>query len=183
MLESGNKVGIAHFETSKFCCHASDGKQRSFSICYPPFSEFWFYCFTNGTPSLIFWRFLTDHHIWSSLAEGLPYLVIALKSTRARKNWAPAANTTDHNFLDRLPSTTTSRTNNYWKFLLSLPKSSKLQKIENFKLNCKFLHFLAKTSSILEYLFYSKTETTIQRPKGKNCKQYINIYWNYRTNC
>ena len=35
LLESGNKVEIAHFETSKFRCLASDGKQRSFSICYP----------------------------------------------------------------------------------------------------------------------------------------------------
>ena len=25
LLDSGNKVGIAHFETSKFRCHSSDG--------------------------------------------------------------------------------------------------------------------------------------------------------------
>ena len=62
LLESGIKVGIAHFETSNFRWHASDGYQRSFSICYPQLSEVWFYCFPKDTPC--------------SLREGSPYLVI-----------------------------------------------------------------------------------------------------------
>ena len=124
---------------------------------------------------LHFWRFLTDHHIWCSLAEGLPYLVIALKSTRARPFWAPVANTKNHNLPDRLPSTTTSKTETHWKFWLSLQKSSKLQKIENFKHNSNFPQFWPKPLRFWN-LSYSKTEATIQRPKGKNCKTaYIEI--------
>ena len=69
------------------------------------------------------------------------------------------------------------------KMLKILFLSSK--SFENWELGTKFQisSILAETSSILEYLFYSKTETTIQRPKGKKCEQYINKYWTYWTNC
>ena len=76
----------------------------------------------------IFWRFLTDHHIWCSLAEGLPYLVIALKSTKARSFWTPAANTKAHNWLDRLPSTTTSKTAESLKFLIFSSRTFKISR-------------------------------------------------------
>ena len=70
LLESGNKVGIALFETSKFRWHAQYEQQRSFSICYPsPVFGFKFYCFTNSTPYLLRVKFLT-------FLRGLPHLVL-----------------------------------------------------------------------------------------------------------
>ena len=74
---------------------------------------------------------MEDHQIWCSLAESLRYLIITLKSTRARKNWAPAANTRNHNSPDCLPSTTNSESKNYWILNSILRKSWKLQKILN----------------------------------------------------
>ena len=120
---------------------------EAFLFVTPPFSEVDF--IVSRTAHLAsyefnYWLLLEDHHFWCSLAQGLPYLVITLKSTRARKKWAPAANTRDHNFLDRLSSTTTSRTEKFCKFWLSLLKSSKLLKIEKFKPNSKFLQFWPK---------------------------------------
>ena len=69
LLESGNKVGIALFETSKFRWHASDGYQRSFSICYPPVLGVWFYCSTNGPLCFLRVQFLTP-------LRRTPYLVL-----------------------------------------------------------------------------------------------------------
>ena len=113
---------------------------EAFLFVTPPLSEVWFYCFPNGTPSFNFWRFLTDHHIWCSLAEGAPYLVIALKSTRARPFWAPATNTKNHNWLDRLPSTTTSKTAKLLKFLILSSRTFK--NFRKLKLSYQIPNFL-----------------------------------------
>ena len=69
LLGSGNKVAIAHFETSKFRWHGSDRYQRSFSVCYPPILGVWFYCFTNGTPCFLRVHFLIHF-------GGSPFLVL-----------------------------------------------------------------------------------------------------------
>ena len=69
LLESGNKVGTAHFETSRFLWHAQNEQQRSFSVCYTSVFCAKFYCFTNGTPYLLRVQILT-------LFRGSPYLVL-----------------------------------------------------------------------------------------------------------
>ena len=118
---------------------------------------------------LHFWRFLTDHHIWCSLAEGLPYLVIALKSTRAWPFW---------HFERRQP------TRKIITFLISyrqppppkqkITEKSNSAKIfetsEKWELCTKFQisPILAKTPSILDFFFYPKTNLLSEDQKERN---------------
>ena len=143
-------------------------EQRSFSICYPPLSEVRFYCFTKGTPCFLRVQFLT-------LFDGSPYLVLlggrlivfghSLEKYERRPFWEPAANLRNHNFTFRLPSTTTSKTENLLKFLTfssrTFKTSTKLKpsnKIPSFLRICQKLLRRRNISTIQR-----KKETTIQR--------------------
>ena len=109
--------------------------------------------------------------------DGSPYLVLLggrltvlghslekYESMAILTFWAPAANTKNHNIPNLLPSTTTSKTENYWKIQLSLLKYLKLQKRENFVQNSKFLQFRQRLpqfwnfSSIQRQTYYPKTK-------------------------
>ena len=53
-MESGNKVGIAHFETSKFRCHASDGNNEAFLFVTPRSRRFGFIASRTALPPSFF---------------------------------------------------------------------------------------------------------------------------------
>ena len=60
--------------------------------------------------------------------------------------------------------------------------SSKLHKIEKFIQNIKLLQLWPRLLFFGVSLLF-KDGTTMQRLKGKKCKQYINKYWNHWINC
>ena len=159
----------------------------------PPVLGVWFYCLTNGTPCFLRVQFLTTFRGSPYLVLlGLPYLVITLKNTRARKNWAPAANRRNHDSPDRLPSTTNSEIKKLLKFHFSSLQNSKFSNISNFskngklRRNLKFFQFWKILFIRLKKINYSKTirkSLLLSRGMDENCKQHINTYWNYQTNC
>ena len=160
----------------KFVAMPQTDNNQAFLFVTPP-SRISILLLHERTPSFMFWGFLTDYHICCSLVQGLLYLVIALKSTRARKIWAPAASMKHHNFLSHH-----LQNRNTLKILIF--SSEIFETSENWELWARFQisSILDKTSSILGHLYYSKTETTIQRLKGENCEQYNKLCWNYWAN-
>ena len=115
LLESGNKTGIAYFETSKFRWHASDGYQRSYSVRYPPVLGVWFHCFKNGTCCFLRVHFLSP-------SGGSPYLVLLgagptvlghnlqkYESLAKLSGRPPTVKVISHNFRNRSPSNNNSK--------------------------------------------------------------------------
>ena len=134
LLESGSKVGIAHFEISKFCWHATS-------------NEFFLFATPPRSWSLILW--LHERHTLLSKSSifdsSLRITIFGAPWHKAYRTWSwpwkvrglgkterPAANSWNHNSPDRLPSITNIEFKKHWNPNSHLLKTLKSLQFENF---------------------------------------------------
>ena len=188
-LESGNKIGNAHFETSKFRWYAQNEKQQSFSICYPPILGVWFYCFTNSTRCFLRVQFLTPF-------RGSPYLVLLgvrttvlchnLEKYESSKKLSGRPPTVD---VITLPivyrQLRTQKSKNTAIPTLFSWEVWNLWNLETFAKNLNFPQFWnilrIRVGNPLSKDYHKIP--TFAKSVERNYKQHIDTYWNYQANC
>ena len=170
-MESGNKVGIAHFEASKFRCHASDGRiTTKLFYLLPPV--------LGGLTLLLHERHTFLHFL--TLFDRPPYLVLLgarltvlghnlekYESSAILSGRPPTRKIITFLIAYRQPPPPKQKRTENSNFLFKNLRNSR--KLRTSYKNPNFFNF-GQDSSDLGISLLSKDRTTIQRPKGKNCK-------------